>query len=210
MSTLPRAPELDANVIVPLRSESVDAVPPVTAARSTLLSASLLAIARRGLSERYFAALPSPLHEPIRSLVAGGWAPIELAMAHYGALDALELSHSQQFEMGAEVGERIQKGLLGLAFRLAKTSGVTPWAGISMFAKLMDASFQGGDARIVKLGPKEARFETYGLPLVRYEYFRNAWRGLTSSGIETFCSRAFVKEEPGATSSSFRCRASWA
>ena len=201
----------EEEVIVPLRAPSAAAIAPLTHVRSTLVSASLMAMTSRGLSDAYFAKLPPALHATVRTLVAGAWVPLEIAQAHYQAVDALGLSAQDAFAIGGEVGDRVQASLLGVVFRLAKGTGATPWSAIRMYPRLWDRVFQGGDNRVVSLGPKEARIENYGVGLCRYQYFRNAWRGLVCTGMSLFCRKAFVHEVVAQTTSTkFVFRASWA
>lgn len=197
-------------IVVPMRAASVTLVAPLTHVRSTLLSASVLAIGKRGLAERYFAALPVELHDSMRTLVAGSWIPVGVAQKHYEALDALGISAEDAMSIGAEVGDRVQASLLGVVFRIAKGSGATAWTAISSYPRLWERMFQGGDCRVVKLGPKEARFDNLGVPLCRYDYFRNAWRGMAVAALSLLSRKVFVNEVASVrTSTGFAFRASW-
>lgn len=197
-------------IVVPLRAASLSLVAPVTQVRSTLLSASLLALAKRGLTDRYFDVLPPELHDTLRTLVAGSWIPVEVAQTHYEALDALGISTHDAMSIGAEVGDRVQASLLGVVTRMAKGAGATPWPAITAYPRLWERMFQGGDCRVVKLGPKEARFENLGVSLCRYEYFRNAWRGMAVAALSLLSRKVFVNEVVASrTSHAFAFRASW-
>lgn len=197
-------------IVVPLRATNPSSVVPCTAIRSTLLSASLLALRERGLTDQYFKHLPSELHATVQTLVAGSWIPIEIAKQHYLAVEALGLAPSEQFQIGGEVGTRIQASLLGLVFRLARGSGVTPWNALAIYPKLRERTFLGSDSRVVRAGPKEARVENFGIALAAIPYFRNAWRGMTASALQLFCRRVFVNEVVGPRApDAFAFRASW-
>jgi len=195
---------------VPLRVPSVSLVPMLSHVRSTLLSASLLAMNERGLGDAYFKHLPASLHDTMRTLVAGSWIPVDVAGAHYEAVDALGLTAQEAVAIGGEVGDRVQASLLGVVFRVAKGSGVSPWTAAEMYPRLWERMFQGGDSRVVKLGPKEARFDNLGVPLCRYDYFRHAWRGMAIAALSLFSRKVFVNEvQASRTSTSFAFKASW-
>lgn len=196
-------------IVVPLRATSLSLVAPVTQVRSTLLSASLLALTKRGLTDRYFDVLPLDLHDTLRTLVAGSWIPVEIAQKHYEALDALGISTNDAMSIGAEVGDRVQASLLGVVTRVAKGAGATPWPAIAAYPRLWERMFKGGDCRVVKLGPKEARFDNVGVPLCRYDYFRNAWRGMAVAALSLLSRKVFVNEVASRTSNAFAFRASW-
>ncbi len=204
---VPVSPE---TIVVPLGAVDLSKVAPCTAVRSTLLSASLLSLRERGLIERYYELLPKPLHFTMQTLVAGSWVPMDVALTHYGAVEGLELSASEQFDIGAQVGLRIQASVLGLLARMARGTGVDPWTVLAAYPKFRERLFMGSDSRIFRAGPKEARVENFGIPLARVGYFRNAWRGLVASGLGLFCRRVFINEIPTARSvDSFSFRLSW-
>ena len=78
--------------------------PSVSGVKSTLITASLVAIRQMGWEERYHQALPPDRHDVLRSLVAGSWSPIELAKAHYTACDKMRLTcRPEMIKMGEDV-----------------------------------------------------------------------------------------------------------
>jgi hypothetical protein len=175
-------------------------IPPNVAAlsrvRTTLLSASLLAIKEQGLLEAYMREL-SPAHrEYIESIVGMDWAPTEIGMAHYGALDRLGLSAKKQYEMGLEVGSRINRSLLGTAMRLAGEAGATPWTVLAQLPRLWSRMLEGGAVGVYELGPKDARVELVGCPLARFAYCRNGWRGMLVGAMTPLCRKIFTNDVP--------------
>ena len=194
-------------VVVPRRSPLV----PVTHVRSTLLASSLQTLRSHGSFDAYLALLPAPHHTTVLEAVIGSGIPLSVAIAHYTAADSLGLSVHQQFENGRVVAERIQNSLLGTLVRAAKGAGVTPWTGLAQFQRLWDRLLQGGSGAVYQLGPKEARVEAHGVPLVGIPYFRNAWRGMIAGSGALFCNKIFVTELARHTSKdSFAMRAAWA
>jgi hypothetical protein len=198
-------------VLVPLRTGPNGIVTSVTAVRSTLIASSLMALKERDLLPRYLETLPSHLHASVLDSVAGSWLPVEVGIAHYTAADALGLSALEQFEIGGSVAERVQNSMLGTLVRLAKTAGVTPWTGLQQFQRLWDRLLQGGSGAVYRLGPKEARVEIHGVPLVKTAYFRNGWRGMFASSGRLFASKVYVTEiGRRSTATSMALRVAWA
>lgn len=169
-------------------------VPAITKIRTTLLSASLLAIRERGLVEDYKRELSPEHREYVESIVGMDWAPFEIGMAHYGALDRLNLSSSDQYDLGFQVGARINQSMLGTAMRLAGEAGATPWHALSQLPRLWTRMLDGGAIAIFELAPKDARIELHGCPLARYAYCRNGWRGMITGAVTPLCRRIFISE----------------
>jgi hypothetical protein len=188
-------------------------VPPVDHIRSTLVAGSVQTLRAKGYFEPYVAALPKEFHAAILEAVAGSWMPIEIGMAHYGACDALGLSPLEQFNNGREVSVRVQGTLLGLLARTAKSlGGVTPWLGLEQFQRMWDRVMSGGSGAVYRTGPKEARVESHGNPMVKWGYFRNSWRGMVACAGELFCEKLYVTDisPPGAVGRGlFVMRVAW-
>jgi hypothetical protein len=184
---------------------------PASQTRSTLLTTSLQAIRAHGRFPEYQKLLPRELSDTIVTVVAGVWLPIDIAVAHYSACNALDFSIQEQTAIGMEVGDRVQGTMLGLLVRTAKQAGLTPWTGLSQCNKLYDRLFRGGSVKLIKLGPKEARLEVVNNRLFALAYFRNAFRGLVCAGAQLFCEKAYVHELPKLTgTTSLGMRVSWA
>lgn len=166
-----------------------------TQVRSTLLASSIASLRRHDLFDRYVALL-SPAHrEAVVSSVAGQWLPMAIGRAHYLACEQLGLTQAQQVQIGAEVSLKIHDTFLGVVIRTAKQAGVTPWIllsrGHQMYSRVFDG---GGGIRVIRYGPKEARTDIVGIPLLTIPYFRNALRGIYQAAISLFCTQAYVQE----------------
>jgi hypothetical protein len=169
--------------------------PLATEVRSTLVLASMQALRVHGLFDRYSEALAPVDRDRLVTMVAGVWIPMSLALAHYTACDTLGMSMGEQVTMGRDVGARVQGSLLGIVVRAAKGAGATPWTPLGYLDRLWDRVFAGGGGvRCAKLGPKEARVDLVGLPLLDVPYFRHAYRGTFHAGIELLCKKAYVQE----------------
>jgi hypothetical protein len=205
-----RPPSKEVVIVAPSLSAS-GAVEPVTYVRSTLLASSILGLRERGLMEEYEKHLPVVVRDAVLNAVTGSWLPVEVAMAHYRAVDALQRPVPEQYAAGEYVAARIQNTVLGTLARMAKTAGVTPWMGLEYFPKLWDRLMMGGSPAVYQLGPKEARVEIYGVPMVEFACFRNGWRGMFGSSGLFFANKVFVHEIPRyTTTTNTAFRISWA
>lgn len=196
-------------VIVPFEP-SRELIAPATAYRSTWLLSSLQALKDRGHSDEYFRVLPTEQHEPIRSLVAGVWLPLDIARAHYLACDALQLGVQEQIALGRAVSDKAQGSMLGTVVRMAKAAGVTPWTVLPQYGKLYQRGVQGGAVAVFKLGPKEARIEVVGCELFDIPYFRTAFRGVLQGIAGLFCRTSFIHDVPTTEPGTATYRFQWA
>jgi hypothetical protein len=190
---------------------AVDKAGTVTHVRSTLILSSVQSLRAHSLYEHYIGLLDPGMRETIESLIAGAWLPVETALKHYRACDALGLTLANEIALGHEVGSRIQGSLLGLLVKGAKSTGATPWTGLGYLDRLWERVFSGGGGvGVVRLGPKDARAQLMGLPLFSVPYFRHAFRGTLLAGVELFCAKAYLhelgRERPEV---SFSFRVSW-
>jgi hypothetical protein len=198
-------------VLIPLRVSPGGKVSVVTQVRSTLIASSFLVLRARGHERAYLRHLPPALHDVVLQSVAGSWMPLDVGMAHYAAANAIGLSMEEQLDIGSDVAVRIQNSLLGTLVRVAKGAGVTPWTGLEHFQRLWDRLLDGGAGAVYRLGPKEARVEMHGVPLVEIPYFRNAWRGMFLGSASLFCAKMYVTEIPRfGSKTSWALRLSWA
>ena len=157
---------------------------PVTAIRSTLITSSLSSLRARGLFERYDALQTSPHRQMILNLVAGEWLPLEVALAHYQACDALGLSEAEQISIGKDVSRRVHETFLSLIVKAARGVGVTPWTLLPRGNSMNSRLCVGGGVRIWKLGPKSVRVELARLPQLAIPYVRNGLLGLYAAAVE--------------------------
>jgi hypothetical protein len=163
--------------------------------RSTLVTLSLDAVRTRGRLADYERRLTARYREAIFSSIAGVWLPLDVAQAHYAAVDALGFTSTEAMTIGQAVGDRINGTLLGTMVKLAAGAGVTPWFALGYSGKLYERIFHGGGGvSIVRLGPKEARAEVVGVPLLGVGYFRAAMRGMFKAACELVSRRTYVTE----------------
>jgi len=154
-----------------------------TAVRSTLLQSSLGFLRTRGHLDRYLLVLDPANKEAILGSIAPAWLPIELAVAHYGACDRLDLSLEERVALGEAVGERIQGPVMKTITRGARAVGVTPFTLLTRFDSLWGRLFQGGSIQVTKTGPKDIEVEILGARVSRFAYFRTGFTGLARAGL---------------------------
>lgn len=167
-----------------------------TVVRSTLVVASMQSLRERGLYDRYAARLSEDERSELAAAVAGVWIPMGLAAAHYRACESLRLCIGEQLDISLEVGTHMHGTFLGAMLRLAGTVGVTPWAALAYSGKLYERLFRGGGIAVTKTGPKDARVDMIGNPLLEIEYFRTGVRGVYEAALELFCERIVTHEIP--------------
>lgn len=172
-------------------------VTPIRNVRSTLLLAVRSSLQDTGHYDAYCEAL-APAHRTlILQTVAGVWIPIDAAIAHYQALDALALSTEVQMRLGGATFERMRATLLGTMLRYANEAGVTPWTLLPHLQRFWNRAFDGGGLQMVKVGPKEALGYCVQVEMTESRYFRNALRGLLAAVLGLFCRKAYVQEIGG-------------
>jgi hypothetical protein len=187
-----------------------NALAPVSQFKSTLLVSSVRGLRDHGHFDRYKEQLDPQFHDTVLSAIAGIWLPISVATAHYQAVDSLGLSSREQAVLGAAASERLGSTVFSTIATLAKASGVTPWTGLRHFERFFERFFVGGGTQVLKLGPKDARIDCVGLPLLDIPYFVNAYRVLIETlGVPFFCKKLYVTTVPRGAPGSVGFRASW-
>lgn len=186
-------------------------IPPAHQARSTLIAASIQALRHRGLLDRYRSALTEEWADRLCNAPAGTWLPIEWAEKHYEACDRLEIDDEGILAMGNAVATLTQKTVFSLAARLAKEAGASPLTVLAQSPRLWSRLFEGGAVAAFQVGPKDARFETVGISLARYRYFRVGYRGIMHAITAPFARTVVVRElTQRNTPMSVSMRMSWA
>jgi hypothetical protein len=195
--------------VIPLRY-AANKIPPVTRVRSTLVRSSIRTVEQRGFLPAYMGHLPADVREMVLDVVPGNWVEIDVALAHYRAIDKLGLSVSEQLSMGGAVGNNVQGLLVGTLMRLARGVGLTPWSGVGQYVRIWDRLFLGGDLEVEKASEKEAIVTMHGLRLFSVPYFRVAIRGLQQAGLTAIWSyRRVTATELACSSTMLSCRLTW-
>jgi hypothetical protein len=156
---------------------------PATTIRSTVLQSSVASLRQRGHFDRWLALIDVRHRATIVESLAPSWMPIEVAVAHYAACEALELPLSEQVAMGEAVGDRIQGSFLTTLMKSARAAGYNPLILLSQFDRLYGRLFQGGSVQLTQTGPKDADVEVRGMQTTRSPYFRIAFTGVVRAGI---------------------------
>jgi len=186
-------------------------VPPTTKFRSTWIVASQNALRDCGFFDRYAKLLGETHRETLLTTVVGTWLPVNMAIAHYTACDALGLSEGEIKTIGKILTRHLNNAFVSVAGRFAREVGATPWLPLSHARRVWDRMCMGGAIAVYKEGPKEARVEVLGCTLGHIPYFRDGLRDLGSSLGALFCDVMYVKHVPILSQpTNIVYRASWA
>jgi hypothetical protein len=186
-------------------------LPHATAFRSTWLHSSIVALKQRGLLERYLRELDPAMHETVTFTVAGVWLPIDVALAHYWAIDRLGLTRSETCEIGLDVTRQAHGTMLGTVLRRAKQVGVTPWTVLGEVHRLWERVFKGAGVAVYQRGPKDALVEIANWPCAEVPYIRTGMPVVVQGVLELFCTKALATEyTPFGTKTSLGIKVAWA
>jgi len=184
---------------------------PATAFRSTWLHSSIVALRERGLLEGYLRELPPALHETVTLTVAGVWLPIDVAIAHYWAIDRLGLSRAEASVIGLDVTRKAHGTMLGMVLRRAKQSGVTPWTVLGEVHRLWERVFKGAGVAVYQRGPKDALIEIVHWPCAEVPYVRAGMPAVARAVLELFCTKAVASPyAPFGSKTSLGIKVAWA
>jgi hypothetical protein len=196
--------------IIPLPA-ALDAIAPLKEVGSALLGASLLALRQRGHEARYLELLPRQFHDTILYSPTGLWLPVAVAEAHYEACEGLALPQSEVLTMGNAFGVAMARTRFSIFTKIVKEGGMTPWTLMQQTPRIWARMYRGGAIGIMKLGPKEARFEVVATSIARHAYWRTALRGILTTVLAPFCQAAHARELPAYTGpTKVGYRVSWA
>ncbi len=196
-----------AEVVVPFDADAG----PVQRVRSTVLLASLTSLREANQEAAWARLVDAEAREAIATAPAGVWLPVDVALAHYRAIDALELPAEEMAAIGRRVSERVSGTLLGTMADLARGAGVTPWTLYKHIQRFWNRAYDGGAIRVVRHAPKEAVLDMVKCPLVDVRYYRLSLLGHLQGMTSLFCKQAFVRELAGARApGTVSYRAQWA
>jgi len=147
---------------------------PLRAVRRMLIQSSVAELKQLGVYERYRVGIAPALLEQIMDQVGPGWLPVELAMEHYYACDALELDPADIERLGAAAGENLARTLLVSGSGSTPEGEASPWSAIGAFSRMGKRIYEGGSSQYVRLGPKQLQIENIGNPLLSVRYYRVA------------------------------------
>lgn len=182
----------------------------VYAVRGNLIVSSLESLRQFNHYERYLDVLEPTWREQVVFCLASSWVPVEVAMAHYAAHDALMLSASELIDLSEWVSERVAGSFLGSLLRGSRTQGLglCPWVPLREYRRMCERLLQGGLVAMKPTGEREAVLEISGVPMMRYVTFRQTMLALTRHAVGAFVNRAIVRED-AAEIDQFRIMVRW-
>jgi hypothetical protein len=165
----------------------------VTEVRGSLIASSLQTLRDRGLFERYLPKLPEVHREQVLFCLAASWLPLDVAMAHYAACEAMQLTDAELEALGNDVSKRIMGTFLATLVRSARHVAVGTSIPLKQYPRLWERLMIGGSCKVTMFGAKDARIESFGVPMFRYRYFRTAYTGLVRGASLMFRSAAHTR-----------------
>jgi hypothetical protein len=147
---------------------------PTTAVKHVAIHMSLTQLQESGYYERYVALIEPSILVQLHSGLAMSWTPIELALAHYQACENLMLTNEQLAAMGTGVGTRVSERTLVMSSKPSHDGSVDLWNELDAVQRMWARLYQGGNAQVVKIGPKEMLLEVRDFRLTRFHYYRQA------------------------------------
>jgi len=184
---------------------------PLVGFRSTVVVSGIVTFRQLAIFDAYAANLDATSRAALLSAPVGTWLPVELALAHFAAVDAIGLTTEQCFGIGATSTRRFGETLWGTALRMARAAAVVePWNVLEMYDRMWRRGFDGGGFVVTRCGPKEALIELRAVPFARHRYFRDAVRGMHHALLSLFARTVYVNEAPRETHpEGFSMRISW-
>jgi hypothetical protein len=164
--------------------------PRLTALRGVMLMSYVERLKERGHLDRYSAALSEADRVRLTYITAMSWVPVDLALAHFAACDALNFGERELVEQGGESARTMGPAMLGTLLRAVGTS---PLSALSALGRVWDRIHQGGACVAIHIGPKDLFIEQQGNPLSSSRFYRLSGQGFYKSLAELFCTRAYVK-----------------
>jgi hypothetical protein len=167
----------------------------VRGVRGTYILASRDRVRATGRFDEYDAALSNAERARMAEVLPACWVPMDLAHAHFRAVDALHIGEAAVLDGARSVAEKLNGVFLGTLVKTARLAGFTPWAGFTMASKLWHRIFDGGAVGVQEAGPKDARIVLVGNELFRHPYHRVAVRGHIRETTQVLVGSAHAREE---------------
>lgn len=181
---------------------------PLRQVRSTLLCSSVAELRRRGFFEPYIRNLSAATADILVPGVASTWLPLEVAMEHYEACERLTIGADDAYAFGAASAERVQHAFLRTFVAVARGAGAGPLTVLPKYPRMWGRHFAGGNVVVTRAGAKDVLLDIRDVPLARYAFFRNAFRGANDAALRMFASTVYVREQRSSPTS-FCLRLSW-
>jgi hypothetical protein len=167
---------------------------PLKAMRSTVLISIRTALQETGHFEAYAAKLSPEAAALLEHAVAGTWLPVQCALDHYEACDALGLTVSEEVAIGSLAAGRILNALVGTALRLAAAAGSTPWGFLEKAGRFWNRAYDGSQLKIEQRGLKDAWVTVIDNSVHQTSPFaRHSFCGFAAEMMKPLCTRFFMK-----------------
>lgn len=172
-----------------------DEGPTVTHLRGSVLVACFHALRVSSHYEKYLTYLPPAIREELVNTLAMSWVAGEHFSAHCAAIDALGLTARDHGELGRIIAEQMGSSSLSSLWRGAQSMGVgSGWWALKQVDRLWPRMYRGGSCAVLQVGPKDAIFESHGLPMFTSPFYRAAYHGFMANVGKLLGSTCYVKQ----------------
>jgi hypothetical protein len=174
---------------------------PLSAVRRMLVHSSIAELAQLDLYDDYCKIIEPGALDRIKELIGPGWMPVDLALEHYRACDALHLKDELIAEAGQRAGEKMGSALLVAGAQpQVEAKERSPWPLLPAFARMGRRIYDGASAQYVKTGPNSLQIEHVQNPLFSFHYYRVAHGGFLRRAFQSLnievADLAFVAYRP--------------
>lgn len=169
--------------------------PYVIGLKAMLIQSRLKHLRNENLLEDYVARVDPAHRETLLNSLASSWIPVDAALAHYVALDRLELSDTQLARMAEPLGKSTFEVMFAAILRASRNAGADlhVWTGLRQLDRLWNRIYQGGACKVTQVGPKDALLEVIGVPFAHSRSFRSTHCGFLRGTIALTAKACIVK-----------------
>jgi hypothetical protein len=185
--------------------------PQVTDIRGVLIQSRLKQLREHELFDDYAARLPAQHKDSLLNALASSWVPVGVGVAHFEALDSMQLSEAQLTRMAEPLGVGMVESLFASVVRAVRAAGAEYgiWIGLKAADRVFGRMYQGGACRVSQVGPKDATVEIRGVPYARSRCFRISHCGFMRGIFAVTTKACIVKPMPQQQSDGLTVSLSW-
>lgn len=178
----------------------------VLGTKGVLFPAQLAYLREAGYYDDYARRISAAHCEVVAQALASTWVPSDSALAHYQALDALNLTDSQMSRMCEPLGANVYQTVFAALLRVARNAGVGMriWAVLGQTDRIVARLYHGGGCAVTRVGPKDAVLELRGVPFAETRSFRQAHCAFVRGVLHLTVRSCLVRDTPAREAKSDR------
>lgn len=164
------------------------------AVRGSVLALSMRNVREAGMTNAYYETLDTDLLWAVRNLPQTGWVPMDVAVGHYSALEALGMTARDARRAGEKLTKGLDGSFAGTVVRRLQTDGaVSPRSLAPRLGLLWSRWVRGGGLRVSETGDREVRIDVRAMPLMRFRYCRDGFEGVLNASFGLLARKATVR-----------------